>query len=226
MNKRKIILASASPRRQFLLNEIGLEFTIDPPHIDESFPEEMPIEKVPSYLAEKKAKALLPKITNEIVIASDTVVILGTQILNKPADRQEAIQMLKDLSGKTHTVITAVCLLSKEKTDCFEDRTEVTFRKLTKEEIEFYIDNYKPFDKAGAYGAQDCLPAGLNPCSREEIDFLRSLNKMNLIQKTISENQAGIRVVIIEKIVGSYFTVLGLPIHKMCERLKLFNQQS
>src|SRR6184192_3497330 len=124
MIKRKLILASASPRRQFLLKEIGLEFTIDPPHIDESFPGEMPIENIPSYLAEKKAKALLPKIKEEIIIASDTVVILGNQILNKPADRKEAIQMLGELSDKTHTVITAVCLLSKEKSDCFEDRTE------------------------------------------------------------------------------------------------------
>src|SRR5579872_887633 len=99
MFSRKIILASASPRRQFLLREIGLEFTIDPPHIDESFPADMPIENVPSYLAEKKAKALLPKITDEIVLASDTVVILGDQILNKPADRADAIRMLSALSG-------------------------------------------------------------------------------------------------------------------------------
>src|SRR6185369_1662852 len=110
MTKRKLILASASPRRQFLLKEIGLEFTIDPPHIDESFPADMPMEKIPSYLAEKKAKALLPKIKDEVVLASDTVVILGKQILNKPADRTEAIQMLTYLSGHTHTVITAVCL--------------------------------------------------------------------------------------------------------------------
>ncbi|HEV8515275.1 MAG TPA: Maf family protein [Cyclobacteriaceae bacterium] len=187
MNNRRLILASASPRRQFLLKEIGLEFTIDPPHIDESFPGDMPIEKVPSYLAEKKAKALLPKIKDEIVLASDTVVILGNQILNKPADRAEAIDMLSSLSGKTHTVITAVCLLSKEKTDSFEDRTEVTFKKLSKEEIEFYVDNYKPFDKAGAYGAQDWIG-----------------------------------MVAIEKIVGSYFTVMGLPIHKVYQRLQVF----
>ncbi len=187
MKNRKLILSSASPRRQFLLKEIGLEFTIDPPHIDESFPKEMPIENVPSYLAEKKAKALLSKITDEIVIASDTVVILGDQILNKPLDRNEAIQMLSDLSGKTHTVITAVCLLSKEKSDFFEDRTEVIFKKLTQQEIEFYVDNYKPYDKAGAYGAQDWIG-----------------------------------MIAIEKIVGSYFTVMGLPIHKVYERLQLF----
>jgi septum formation protein len=187
MNNRKLILASASPRRQFLLKEIGLDFTIDPPHIDESFPSDMPIEKVPLYLAEKKAKALLSKIKDEIVLASDTVVILGKQILNKPADRAEAIQMLTELSDHTHTVITAVCLLSKEKSDCFEDRTEVTFKKLSQEEIEFYVDNYKPYDKAGAYGAQDWIG-----------------------------------MVAIEKIVGSYFTVMGLPIHKVYERLQVF----
>ena len=184
---RKIILASASPRRQFLLKEIGLKFTVDPPHIDESFPADMPVEKVPSYLAEKKASALSLKIKDEIVIASDTVVILGKRILNKPADRAEAIQMLSDLSDKTHTVITAVCMLSKDKSDCFEDRAEVTFRKLTWQEIEFYVDNYKPYDKAGAYGAQDFIG-----------------------------------MIAIEKIVGSYFTVMGLPIHKVYDQLKIF----
>ncbi|HTH57231.1 MAG TPA: Maf family protein [Cyclobacteriaceae bacterium] len=185
--KRKIILASASPRRQYLLKEIGLEFTVDPPHIDESFPADMPVEKIPGYLAEKKAKALLPKITDEVVIASDTVVILENKILNKPADRSDAISMLSFLSGKTHTVITAVCFLSKAKMDCFEDRTEVTFKKLSTEEIEFYIDHYKPYDKAGAYGAQDWIG-----------------------------------MVAVEKIAGSYFTVMGLPIHKVYEHLRLF----
>ncbi len=219
---RPLILASASPRRQFLLKEIGLEFSIDPPHIDESFPSDMAIEKVPAYLAEKKAKALLGKITNEIVIASDTVVILNQRILNKPSDRKEAIQMLSDLSGHTHTVITGVCLLSKNKTDCFDDRTNVTFKKLSSTEIEFYIDNFKPFDKAGAYGAQDCLPSGMNPCSPKEINFLHHINNTTLIQNTITESQTKNRIVIIEKIAGSYFTVMGLPIHKVYERLQLF----
>lgn len=185
--KRKIILASASPRRQYLLKELGLEFTVDPPHIDESFPSDMPIEKIPGYLAEKKAKELLPKITDEVVIASDTVVILEGKILNKPLDRNEALTMLNFLSGKTHTVITAVCFVSKNKIDCFEDRTEVTFKTLSQEEIEFYVDNYKPYDKAGAYGAQDWIG-----------------------------------MVAVEKISGSYFTVMGLPIHQVYEHLKLF----
>jgi septum formation protein len=186
-NHRKIILASASPRRQFLLKEIGLKFKIDPPHIDESFPQHLPIEIVPSYLAEQKAKALVPKIKNEIVIAADTVVILNGIIMNKPANRKEAIKMLSDLSGQTHTVITGVCILNKDKIDCFDDKTKVTFKKLSVEEIEFYVDNYQPFDKAGAYGAQDWIG-----------------------------------MVAIKKIVGSYFNVMGLPIHKVYERLKSF----
>jgi septum formation protein len=219
--KRPLILASSSPRRKFLMKEAGFEFTIQSPDIDESFSSDMPVELVPTYLAEKKARVLLPQINQEIVIASDTVVILNKTILNKPKDRKEAIEMLQSLSGKTHLVITAVCLLSKEKSICFDDRTEVTFKKLTNKEIEFYIDNYKPFDKAGSYGAQDCLPVGVNPCSMEEIAFLKSIDKMSLIEKSIS-TQAGLGMVAIEKINGSYFTVMGLPMHRVYEELKKF----
>lgn len=185
--QRSLILASSSPRRQFLLKEAGFTFVVDSPNIDESFPSSMPSEKVPSYLAEKKAKALLPKITNEIVLASDTVVILGNKILNKPVDRNEAVEMLTILSGQTHLVVTAVCLLSREKVVSFDDRTEVTFANLSQSEIEFYIDHYKPFDKAGAYGAQDWLG-----------------------------------MIGVEKINGSYFTVMGLPIHKVYRQLMKF----
>ena len=130
---------------------------------------------------------MLPLIDNEIIIASDTVVILKDKIMNKPADRADAICMLSALSGNTHTVITGVCLLSKSKKDVFDDRTEVTFNKLTPQEIEFYIDNYKPFDKAGAYGAQDWLG-----------------------------------MIGIGKINGSYFTVMGLPMHKVYTHLMAF----
>jgi MAF protein len=220
--KRQIILASSSPRRQFLMNEVGFQFIIKSPDIDESFSVDMPVESVPKCLAEKKAKILLPKIDKEIIVASDTIVILGKTILNKPKDRNEAIEMLRLLSGKTHLVITGVCLLSKEKIVCFDDHTEVTFKKLTNKEIEFYIDTCKPFDKAGSYGAQDCLPAGVNPCSIEEIVFLESIDKMSLIEKSISGTQAGLGMVGIEKINGSYFTVMGLPIHRVYEELKKF----
>jgi septum formation protein len=184
---RPLILGSSSPRRQFLLKEAGFSFTIDAPNIDESFPGTMPIKNVPGFLADKKAAALLPKIRNEVVIAADTVVILGNAILNKLKDRNEAIEMLSILNGKTHLVITAVCLLSKEKTISFDDHTEVTFVQLTASEIEFYIDHYKPFDKAGAYGAQDWIG-----------------------------------MVGIEKINGSYFTVMGLPMHKVYQQLHQF----
>jgi septum formation protein len=181
---RPLILASSSPRRQYLMKEAGFTFTVQSPDIDESFPADLDIKLVPKYLAKKKAKVFEDQISDEIVISSDTVVILKDEILNKPLDRKDAIEMLSKLSGKTHTVITAVCLFSKEKTDCFDDYTEVTFKILTQEEIEFYVGTYKPYDKAGAYGAQDWI--GL---------------------------------VAIEKINGSYFTVMGMPMHLVYRHL-------
>ncbi len=179
-----IILASSSPRRHFLLKEAGFEFTIQKPDVDESFSSDMPVEHVAKYLAEKKAAFFTSKITNEIVITADTVVILKGKILNKPENKEHAIQMLSDLSGNTHHVMTGVCILSKEKSISFDDTTEVTFKKLSAKEIEFYVDHYAPYDKAGAYGAQDWIG-----------------------------------MVAIEKIVGSYFNVMGLPIHKVHKQL-------
>lgn len=185
---RPLILGSSSPRRQFLMKEAGYVFTLAKPDGDESFPDDIPVDEVPVYLAKKKAKSLEGLLTaNEVILTSDTVVILGDSILNKPADRAEAMQMLASLSGKTHTVITAVCLLDKQKMDCFDDHTKVTFKKLSEQEIAFYVDNYKPFDKAGAYGAQDWIG-----------------------------------MVAIDKIEGSYFTVMGLPMHKVYTRLLKF----
>ncbi len=184
---RPLILASTSPRRQFLMKEAGFQFQTIKPEEDESFPVGMSPENVPSYLAEKKAKSIIGKIQHEIVITADTVVILDGMILNKPEGPAEAVQMLSHLSGRTHKVITAVCLLSKEKQDLFDDCTEVTFKKLRAEEISFYVDHFKPFDKAGAYGAQDWLG-----------------------------------MVGIEKINGSYFTVMGMPMHKVYDHLNRF----
>jgi septum formation protein len=191
MNKLKqpLILASTSPRRQFLMKEAGFEFRVEKPEADESFPDFMPVEMVPRFLAEKKAEAFKAKLKDEIVMTADTVVIIKGKILNKPLDRAEAINMLTELSGRTHKVITAVCLLSIEKQELFHDTTKVTFKKLTPEEIEFYIDTCKPYDKAGSYGAQDWLG-----------------------------------MVGIEKINGSYFNVMGLPMHKVHKHLMEFNQ--
>ncbi|MCW5912625.1 MAG: septum formation protein Maf [Cyclobacteriaceae bacterium] len=218
---RPIILASSSPRRQYLMREVGFTFEIRVPDIDESFPQSLPATEVPGHLAVKKARVFEPQLTREVVVASDTVVILGNDILNKPADREEAIHMLSRLSGQTHTVVTAVCLLAKEKTVAFNDRTRVTFKKLSQRDIEFYVDTFKPFDKAGAYGAQDCLPSGMNPCSQLEIDFLNSINRPDLIEKTITPSVTG-NVEIIEKIEGSYFTVMGLPVHLVYQSLIRF----
>jgi septum formation protein len=220
--KRPLILASSSPRRQFLMHEIGFSFIVRSPDIDESFPVDMPVQTIPSYLAEKKAKVFDASLRDEIVVASDTVVILDGMILNKPVDRHDAIRMLSLLSGKTHQVITAVCLHSKTKTVCFDDRTDVTFKKIPSADIEFYVDHFNPLDKAGSYGAQDCLPPGMNPCSVEEIDFLKSIHKEDLIAKTISEGGSEKTVVIIDKLNGAYFTVMGLPVHLVYEHLASF----
>lgn len=181
---RPIILASSSPRRQYLMKEAGFTFTVEKPDIDESFPDTLPVNQVAKYLAEMKAAVFRPRMQNEIVVTADTVVILGERIMNKPLDKAEAVQMLQDLSGQTHLVMTGVCIMAKEKEITFDDTTEVVFKKLTLEEIHYYIDHYKPFDKAGAYGAQDFIG-----------------------------------MIAIEKIVGSYFNVMGLPIHKVYQHL-------
>lgn len=167
------------------MKEAGFTFTVEKPDVEEDFPAEMPVEQVARYLAAKKAEFFRPQIHNEIIVTADTVVILGDKIMNKPQDRAEAISMLTELSGKTHLVMTGVCILSKEKEESFDDTTEVTFQSLTAKEIEYYVDQYKPFDKAGAYGAQDWIG-----------------------------------MVAIQKIAGSYFNVMGLPIHKVYQHLK------
>ena len=219
---KPLLLASSSPRRQYLMKEIGFQFTTESPDIDESFSPEMDVHLVPKFLAEKKAQVFAHKINSEIVVTSDTVVILNNKILNKPMDRFDAISMLTELSEKTHLVITAVCLYNKAKMEVFDDRTEVTFKKITHKEIEFYIDTCKPFAKAGSYGAQDCLPVGMNPCSHEEIEFLKSINKSDIIENSLSRSKEGLSFEIIEKIKGSYFTVMGLPIHKVYSHLMNF----
>jgi septum formation protein len=217
--KHPLILASSSPRRQFLLHEAGFQFTVRNPDIDESYPKDMQPEHVPVYLASKKAAVIEAKCSDAVIIASDTIVIVDQIILNKPFDRADAIRMLSMLSGRTHQVITAVCLMNNSKIDAFDDHTMVTFRKLTQAEIASYVDRLHPMDKAGAYGAQDCLPAGMNPCSQEEMDFLIHINKPNLIDQSVNRTVQDSRIEMIEKIDGSYFTVMGLPIHEVYKHL-------
>jgi len=218
--KRHLILASSSPRRQYLMKEAGFEFNIEKPEVEESFPSDMPVEQVARYLAALKAEYFRPLIRDQVIVTADTVVILDQQILNKPADRDEAIAMLTSLSGRIHLVMTGVSIVSKEKEESFDDTTEVTFESLSRAEIEFYVDHYKPYDKAGAYGAQDCLPAGMNPCSAEEMAFLRSIHKENLIEQSMTKTGSENEIVVIRKISGSYFNVMGLPVHKVYYHLK------
>ena len=217
---RPLVLASSSPRRQYLLKEAGFKFNIDKPEVDEIFPQDLPVEQVARYLADRKAEFFRPKMRDEIIVTADTVVILDNKVLNKPLDRDDAIQMLSALSGKTHRVMTGVSIVSEEKEESFDETTAVTFEKLSRKEIEFYVDHFKPYDKAGAYGAQDGLPAGMNPCSAEEIDFLRTIHKEELMQQSITKTGSHTPVVVIKEISGSYFNVMGLPVHKVYEHLK------
>jgi septum formation protein len=169
------------------MKEAGFTFSIEKPDVEEDFPDHLPVEQVAKYLAVKKAEFFRPKMHDEVIVTADTVVIINNKIMNKPRDRNEAISMLKELSGQLHLVMTGVCIISKEREESFDDSTEVTFKKLSQSEIEFYVDQYKPYDKAGAYGAQDWIG-----------------------------------MVAIEKIVGSYFNVMGLPIHKVYSHLISF----
>ncbi|RZL43590.1 MAG: septum formation protein Maf [Pedobacter sp.] len=148
-----IILASKSPRRQELLQLMGLNFKVELKDVDESYPEGLSPAEIAVYISEKKAKAF--NAGTEIVITADTIVALNGEILGKPDDRTHAQEMLKKLSGSKHEVYTGVTIVKGDKINSFYDVTEVTCKPVTSEEIDFYIDNYKPYDKAGSYGVQD-----------------------------------------------------------------------
>ncbi len=153
----KLILASNSPRRHELLKGLDLDFEVRVKNgIGESYPGNLPAEKVPEYISKEKAAAYNIK-DDELLLTADTVVILHGEIMGKPGDSSDAKEMLRKLSGHTHYVVTGVCLTSREKQVSFSDTTAVTFRNLTEEEIDYYIEHYKPFDKAGAYGVQEWI---------------------------------------------------------------------
>jgi len=159
LKDKRLILASKSPRRQQLLRELGIDFEIRSNGDDEElFPESLSMTEIPIYLAKQKAQPLLSSLSgNEILITSDTIVWCNGQVIGKPTDEQDAFRILSLLSDNKHIVITGVCLSSTEKSKCFYATTDVYFRKLTDDEIWFYIKNYKPFDKAGAYGIQEWI---------------------------------------------------------------------
>jgi septum formation protein len=181
---KKLILASNSPRRKELMTNAGFEFEVRTKDTNEDFSAEMPLEEVPVFLAKKKALAFKNEIQDEVFLCADTVVIIENQILNKPADYDEAFKMLKLLSGKNHHVVTGICLMTKDEIITTSDKAEVYFKDLTDWEIDYYIKTCKPFDKAGAYGVQDFI--GL---------------------------------VGIPKIIGSHFTIMGLPVHVVYQKM-------
>ena len=154
----EIILGSASPRRSQLLKELGLPFKVVVKEVDETPPEQFRKEDVVMFLARKKALAFRDELKeNQLIITADTLVALDNHILGKPVDVQDAIRMLQMLSGKKHQVITGVCLLTSLKSEAFFCRTEVAFKKLRDEEITYYVETFKPLDKAGAYGIQEWI---------------------------------------------------------------------
>lgn len=186
---KSLILASNSPRRQQLLKGLDVDFEIwSTNHEDESYPDDLPVEQVPTYLAKHKASFFTERLSNEtILITCDTVVVCNGNVLGKPIDYADAVAILKQLSGNKHTVITGVCLSTASKSTCFSSFTDVYLRHLTFEEIDYYIERYKPYDKAGAYGIQEWIG-----------------------------------YVAIERIEGSYFNVMGLPVQKLHNELLNF----
>lgn len=189
LNGYKIILGSNSPRRRELLSGLDLPFEIDTDNgFVEFFPPGTSAYEVPLLMCKGKSHGFhRPLASNEILITADTVVIYGSKVLGKPHSREEAAYMLRSLSGQTHEVLTGVTMRSKGKEITFSDRSEVTFKELSEEEIAYYIDTYKPFDKAGAYGIQ------------EWIGYIG-----------------------ISSITGSYFNVMGFPVHRVYGELQAF----
>ncbi len=154
----KIILASGSPRRQQFFKDLDLDFEIRLKDVAEVYPENLKREEITNFLAQLKADAQKNELQqNELLISSDTIVWHNNKALGKPVDEADAISILKQLSGQTHEVITSVCFLSSKKCDLIFDVTKVTFAEILDDEIDYYLKNYKPFDKAGAYGIQEWI---------------------------------------------------------------------
>lgn len=157
MKQFNITLGSASPRRQSILRELGLDFKVKVKPVDEVYPTHLKREEIALFLAELKAKAFQQLSANEIIITGDTIVWHKNQALGKPKNPQEAKEMLRSLSGQTHEVISSVCLKTKDELISTYDSTKVFFKNLTDAEIDYYINTYSPFDKAGAYGVQEWI---------------------------------------------------------------------
>lgn len=159
LKKFNIVLASNSPRRKELMSGLGVDYVVKTlPDVDESYPDTLQGEEIPAYISREKAEAYQSMIEpDELLITADTIVWMNGEVLGKPKDREDAIRMLRKLSGASHQVITGVCLTTKGWQNSFTVTTDVTFAVLSEEEIVYYVDKYSPIDKAGAYGVQEWI---------------------------------------------------------------------
>lgn len=159
LEKYKVILASGSPRRRELMAGLGVNYEVRIlPDVDESYPDTLQGEEIPLYIAKEKADAYIPMMQpDELIITVDTIVWLDGKVLGKPRDREDALQMLRTMSGRTHEVFTGVCITTTDWQRSFTAQTEVRFATLSEDEIIYYVDNFKPMDKAGAYGVQEWI---------------------------------------------------------------------
>lgn len=189
LDNYELILGSRSPRRRELIANCGLKFTLaDSYEVEELYPPTLGATDVPLFLSQLKSKAYPVALTErQILITADTVVILGDKVLGKPTDRSNAVEILSALSGQSHSVVTGVTLRGVTKSHSFSVETKVWFRALTVEEIEYYVDTFRPYDKAGAYGIQEWIG-----------------------------------YVAIERIEGSFYNVMGLPIQQLYKNLNIF----
>ena len=184
LSKYNLILASGSPRRQNLFKELNIPFTIEVKEINELYPEDLKAEEITDYLAELKSKSFTNLQQHDLLITSDTIVWFEGMAIGKPKDNDDAFHMLKRMSGKKHCVYTSISIKSMSFKKVFNDKTIVEFEEFTDEEINYYLDNFNPYDKAGSYGIQDWI--GL---------------------------------IGVKGIEGSYFNVMGLPVHKLYKEL-------
>ena len=184
LSNYNLILASGSPRRQHFFKELDIPFVIDIKQVDESYPKHLKAAQITDYLADLKSKCFNNLQSKDLLITSDTIVWFEEKAIGKPKNKKDAFHMLKKMSGKEHCVFTSVSLKSKSFQKIFNDKTIVEFKEFTDEEINYYIEKFSPYDKAGSYGIQDWI--GL---------------------------------VGVKKIIGSYFNVMGLPVHKLYKEL-------
>lgn len=187
LKNKNLILASKSPRRQQFLKDLNIEFTIKLKEVEELYPKDLKREQITDFLAKLKATAFTDLQENDVLITSDTIVWFKDKPLEKPKNREDAVKMLQKLSNKKHKVFTSICLKSTKKEVIINDVTTVYIKKLTNNEINYYIDNFKPFDKAGSYGIQEWFG-----------------------------------YIAVKKIKGSFFNVMGFPVHKFYKELMRF----